>query len=416
MSTENLVSSRKLQKDIKTMRLFGFMMKREIREKVKALEKQLDEILIQTEEFNDRFSSYGWCAYDSMSPNLMKRANDAFEEYGIDGAERVLVDYYKSDVKDRIQWIRNSSDVFMKRAELIGLFFEDHFAERYHASVPLALIIIDGAVNDFTKSKGFFAEGTSVDAWDCLVGCDNGLTKLKDIFNQNRTKTNTEPIYLPYRNGILHGRDLNYANEYVSCKCVALMFAVSDWMKMKNSEEKRKVKFQKESNPPPIRESIKKLQENREIRQEISEWKKRTVVVGTDIPASGTIEDYSMYPYVIPAIEMLNAWKSKNYGKLSIYLQRMFPGNMSEKKRAGECRKLFENKLLDKFEIIEIEERACALSKIVIRVDWSNAETEKNAQLTFGCAYETKFESVGVPWRNNGEWVLIPWDIAGLYK
>ena len=89
---------------------------------------------------------------------------------------------------------------------------------------------------------------------------------------------------------------------------------------------------------------------------------------------------------------------------------------MSEKKRAGECRKLFENKLLDKFEIIEIEERACALSKIVIRVDWSNAETEKNAQLTFGCAYETKFESVGVPWRNNGEWVLIPWDIAGLYK
>lgn len=42
---------------------------------------------------------------------------------------------------------------------------------------------------------------------------------------------------MPYRNAILHGRDLNYANEYVSCKLLALMFAVADWMKMKNSEE-----------------------------------------------------------------------------------------------------------------------------------------------------------------------------------
>ena len=94
----------------------------------------------------------------------------------------------------------------------------------------------------------------------------------------------------------------------------------------------------------------------------------------------------------------------------------MFPGNLSEKKRAGECRKFFEDKLLDKFEILEIEERAFALSKIVISVDWTTTETKKNAQLTFGCTYETKGESVGVPWRNNGEWILVPWDIAGLYK
>lgn len=415
MSTENLVSMHKLQKDVKAMRLLSFMMKPELRKKVKELEKQLDELMAQSEAFNQRFSSSGWCAYDSMSTTLMKRANDTFEDHGLEAAERVLVDYYKSDVKDRIQWIRNSSDAFMKRAELLGLFFEDHFAGRYHASVPLGLIIIDGAVNDFTKSKGFFAEGTSMDAWDCLVGCNDGLAKLKDIFNQNRTKTNVEPIFLPYRNGILHGRDLNYANEYVSCKCVALMFAVSDWMKMKNSEEKRKAKYQKATNPAPIGESLKKLQENREIKQEISEWKKRTVVVGKDIPANGGIEDYTLFPYVIPVIEMLNAWKSKNYGKQSVYLKRMFPGNISEKKRAGECRNFFEAKILDGYEIIEVEERACALSKIVVSVNWSTTETKKNTQLTFGCTYESKGESVGVPWRNNGEWILIPWDITGLY-
>ena len=89
---------------------------------------------------------------------------------------------------------------------------------------------------------------------------------------------------------------------------------------------------------------------------------------------------------------------------------------MFEKKRAGECRKFFEKKLLDKYEIIEIEECACTLSKIVIWVEWSTAEAEKNAQLTFGCTYETTGECVGAPWRDNGEWILIPRDIAGLYK
>lgn len=58
----------------------------------------------------------------------------------------------------------------------------------------LCLIIVDGAVNDFTKSKGFFAKGTKVDAWDCLVGCSDGLSNLTDIYNQKRTKTNTEMI------------------------------------------------------------------------------------------------------------------------------------------------------------------------------------------------------------------------------
>lgn len=78
--------------------------------------------------------------------------------------------------------------------------------------------------------------------------------------------------------------------------------------------------------------------------------------------------------------------------------------------------KIFRKKLLDKYEIIEIEECACTLSKIVIWVEWSTAEAEKNAQLTFGCTYETTGECVGAPWRDNGEWILIPRDIAGLYK
>lgn len=412
----NLVSLNKLQDDIKAMKIMAIFLKPEQRKQLKAMEKQLDNMIAQTTAFNDRFSSHGWCAYDSMKFSLMESANMTFEEKGLDAAEKVLIDYYKSDVSKITHWIKNSAKAFAIRYDLIQRFFEDHFAERYHASVPLGLIIVDGAVNDFTKSKGFFAEGTAVDAWDCLVGCSDGLAKLKSIFNQNRTKTNTEVITLPYRNGILHGRDLNYANEYVSCKCVSLMFAVADWMKMKNSEEVRKAKYIKSVNPPPIRESLAHLRENKIIREEIAAWKKRVIVVGEDIPMNGTLEDYIEYPYISTVVQMLFSWKSQNYGKLSNYLQKMFSSDLSDGKRAGECRKMFEHKILDRFEILEVEERACALSKVVVKVFWTNYEDKKEAILTFGCVYESDTNIVGVPWRNNGKWVIMPWDVKGLFQ
>lgn len=413
---DNLLSLNKLQSDIKAMKLLALFLKPDQRKQLRDLEKQLDNMISQTAAFNERFSPYGWCAYDSMSFSLIESANAAFEKSGIEAAEQVLINYYTNDVSKVVHWIKNSSDAFLVRNNLLERFFEDHFAGRYYASVPLALIIVDGAVNDFTKSKGFFAEGTSVDAWDCLVGCSDGLSKLKGIFNQNRTKTNTERITLPYRNGILHGRDLNYANEYVSCKCVALMFAIADWMKMKNSEQTRKEKYEKSLNPPPIRESLSRLAENKKIREEISSWRKRSVIVGEAIPASGKVEDYTEYPYIVKIVEMLDAWKSRNYGKLSIYLQRMFPSSLSTGKRAGECRKIFENKILNCFEIIEVEERACALSKVVVRVSFTTDIGPKEATLVFGCVYESNSDRVGVPWRNNGNWMLMPWDVRDLYR
>ena len=412
----NLISIEKCKSDIKIMKLFSLFLKPEQRKQLESLEKQLDNMIKQITAFNDRFSSYGWCAYDSKSMDLMESANIAFEEGEIETAEQVLINYYKTDVKRIIHWIKNSSAEFAVRNNLIQRFFDDHFAERYHASVPLGLIIVDGAANDFTKSKGFFAEGTAVDAWDCLVGCSDGLSKLKSIFNRNRTKTNTEMITLPYRNGILHGRDLNYANEYVSCKCVSLMFAVADWMKMKNSEETRKAKYEKSVNTPPIRESLARLKESKQIQKEISAWGKRTIIVGKDIPANGLLQEYAEYPYILEVVGMLDAWKDKNYGWLSTHLQKLFSANLSAGKRAGECRKLFEHKILNKYEITDVEERFCVLSKVVVKVFWSDDNDQKEALLIFGCVYESDTERVAVPWRHNGQWILIPWNVGELYQ
>lgn len=415
MVDNNLVSLEKLQTDIKSMKFMSLFMNSEHKKQLYDMERQLNNMIEQTVVFTERFSSLGWCVYDSMSFKLIEQVNAVFETEGLKAAEKVLIHYYKTDVRKVVYRIKNSSEAFAIRYTLIQQFFEDHFAERYYASIPLGLIIVDGAVNDFTKSKGFFAEGTSVDAWDCLVGCNNSLKKLKSIFNQKRKKTNTEVITLPYRNGILHGRDLNYANEYVSCKCVALMFAIADWMQMKNSEDTRRDKFEKSINKTPIRQLLKQIVENAQIREEIAAWKKREIIVGEDIPVTGTEQDYSEYPYIVEVVKMLSAWKKRNYGKLSVHLQKVFSANLTEGKRAGQCRKMFENKIFDTFEILEVEERACSLSKVVLKIWWLESACKKEATLIFGCAYMSDTRNVGVPWKNNGQWILMPWDIRGLY-
>ena len=43
---------------------------------------------------------------------------------------------------------------------------------------------------------------------------------------------------MPYRNGILHGRDLNYGNKFVAGKCIVMLLAISEWIKNKKKEVK----------------------------------------------------------------------------------------------------------------------------------------------------------------------------------
>lgn len=70
-----------------------------------------------------------------------------------------MINYYKSDVKCLTHWIKKNSKEFLYRYDLLQVFFKNHFNEMYYSSVPLGLIIIDGAVNDFTKSKVFLQKG-----------------------------------------------------------------------------------------------------------------------------------------------------------------------------------------------------------------------------------------------------------------
>lgn len=298
MLIDELPSLKKLKDDIESMRTLSFFTSKIDKNELMRQKKALDNIVNQFEKFNSLFSDKGWCVYDSMSVSLVEEVNKTYDEYGIEKAENILINYYHTDVQNILHWLKGKSKELAERYELIEKAFEDHVAGRYHSSIPIFLIIADGAVNDYTKRKGFWSDKTDVGAWDCLVGSSQGLQKLKDIFNESRKKTNFEEIRLPYRNGILHGRDINYANKYVSSKALALLFVIADWMSMDKSEENRKQKLYEELNSPPIKESIKRIIKNQKNMKLHKEWKERIIIVGKTIPKKGNIIDYEGYPYV----------------------------------------------------------------------------------------------------------------------
>ena len=84
---------------------------------------------------------------------------------------------------------------------------------------------------------------------------------------------------------------------------------------------------------------------------------------------------------------MFEAWKNKNYGRLSVLLKNMFSSEQSEKKRAGECRDLFQNKSFISYELKEIEERACSLTRILVQVTWAVGENQFLENLEFQCIF-----------------------------
>ncbi|MBM7315505.1 hypothetical protein JN540_08730 [Streptococcus suis] len=417
----NLVSLNYLRDQLNNLEDLSMSLNGEVSSEISKLKSSVSNFSQESALFMENFSQRGWCLYESMDFDLVQRVNSEYEKNGIDKAERILLDYFKNDVREKVHWIKKSSNIFSDRSHLIDMFFEEHFKENYICSVPLGLIIVDGAVNDFTKSKsnkGLFAEGLELDAWDSFVGSNKSLKEIVSIFNSSRRKTNKDEIRLPYRNGILHGRDINFGNEHVSCKCVSLLFAVADWMQLKNTEVERKNSFVQSQTNESILDQISRCREQKKFDDEIANWKKRDVIVGTDIPKSGVRDDFFEFPYLCPILDMFDYWKDENYGKLSKSLEESKNKNTSSGKWAGQIREIFSEKKLKSFEFIKIDEKTYAKSEITVKVEWEQESSKRTETLRFNCVYFGLKEDDNLvsPRRENGEWRLIPLDVEKIFN
>lgn len=369
--------------------------------KVPEFQKQLEQIANTPEEFNNYYSERGWIAYESMESKVIESAIELARVGRIDDGESVLVEYYHPEkLKFRINYIRGVKE-FEPRMRLIDLALDDYIGERFHACVPVLLMMIDGTVNDVTKDFGLFAENVDISAWDSISGHENGLGKLSKLLSGSRKKTNADLIAIPYRNGILHGKELAYDNIAVAAKTWALLFAVRDWIVARRKQKP------KEKAERTIEESIEDLRKIEQSNKLLDKWIPRKIVLGVELPKTGTIDEYEANTPERATMQFLFYWTKKNFGKMSEMIVRYENLGLTNKKIAGELREAFETLSVISYELLSIDDQAPAVTEVKTSVTFSKANVSVLKELNFRWIYMNRDATNIGRWERDGSWFLI---------
>jgi hypothetical protein len=167
------------------------------------LRQEIDTLSSSHVKFNEHFSALGWISYDLLKLDVAKQAVALADSGDLTSAENELVNYYTPET---IRWhLRTMKSVkaFQPRFGLAQKALMDYEEERYHASIPVVLMLVDGTVNEIYeqvtgKKRGFFAEDVDLSAWDSFASHNGELSALAALFRRKRNKTSTEQISLPY--------------------------------------------------------------------------------------------------------------------------------------------------------------------------------------------------------------------------
>jgi len=316
------------------------------------------------DKFNEYFSDLGWVAYDHMSIPDMKKAVDLAEVGNLEEAENSLINYTDRILELFIARLE-SQDVFKKRYFFIWNAKIDYLKGRYYACIPIILMVIDGVVSDIGE-KGFFAKGVDLEAWDSMAGHSTGLAKLKGIFYKDRKKTRTETINIPFRNGILHGRDLGYANKIVAAKCWAALFSVGEFIHSKKAEYK---------DEEDTKAHTMDDDEFYRIMNLVDEWKSRNLIVNEDFKEFGKPEDYDKGTPERIMVEFLHYWIEGHNLEMSNRGSYFPSKGKTRREKIEELRKYLNYKKLDHFKLLEITDTSPSATEIDVQLEFKDNDS-----------------------------------------
>lgn len=350
------------------------------------------EIFDLPDIFNSHFSDLGWIAYESMNVDLMKQAVAKKLELGIESAENFLAEWYNDEalrfgvlrlhgcihIRERMHLVENAKSLYLNN--------------NFEPCILLLLSVIDGSVQGISNHVGFFAESSDIETADSISGHKSGIPNLQKLFSKSRLGTNAEPITIPYRNGIIHGRDLNYGNRIVAAKCWSTLFAIADL-------------DQQRRNPPKVEpettwaELFDQIKSTNELKKLLEEWKPRdSDQVLSALKGFDPTDLNESSPERIIA-EFVALWKDKNYGKMSDYLAF---ASGTKGKIAGDVRKDFGAIRPLSLIITKIHDEAPAISNISVRL----TDDSQNYDLIIRCIFVGMNEQPTT--RNSkGKWKLI---------
>ncbi len=369
-----------------------------------SLEEEFELITNMPDRFNKHFLKLGWIAHETMSFEEMQKAVQLADEGKFDEAELGLIKYYSNNLEFNIKMVQCIEE-FKPRNELLQLAYEDFLAGRYHACIPVIFIIIDGVVADTKEiegNKGFFAENENLYAWDSIAAHKSGLLELSKLLYKSRGTTNSDELEIPYRNGILHGRDLGYANKQVATKTWATLFALRDGIvaiKQKGKEPKEE----------PKKNLLENLMENQKRMKLLDDWKPRKLKSNEDIPEFGKPSDYEDGSPERALVEFFEYWQNGNFGKIAQMLDKFTLEEFTLKHLAGKLRRdVFNQKKLESYRILVVnDEMPLGYPEITTELTIKNKDDVIKKEVTFTLTYENEEGESEIWTMRNGRWRFV---------
>ena len=369
---------------------------KKLKSDIANLKKQLHQLKTLPDEFNRIFSSYGWIAYDRLNLEFMQNQVNLARDGNTDAALLQFQEFYTTDKIEQEIMFMNGVDCIRPRIDLIRLANIDHKAGRFHAVIPILLMMMDGIVNDVV-GRGMHSDTQELDAWDSITTIDNGLKIIHDTFRKGRHKTRTEEITEPFRNGILHGLDLGYGNASVAIKCWHYLFVIRDWANSKITEEYRRAKLSEEQKPVDLRKLIAQISQTEKVKQALDDWH------ATNYPkeyldrlnSGETVPGIDQPEFVV--LKFFELLQKKNYKDLS----ELFWGESYGEKntRIPRVRNEFKDKSYTAHEISEIRQESPVIYEIFVKTNI--------AILKFRLLYQSLNEEIAMPSLKNGKWEIV---------
>ena len=342
---------------------------------IEKLEEKMTELVHLPSSFNDVFLESGWLLSESTNVETAQKALELHRIGSPLEAEALLAADYAGNRLDIMvrQWCH------LKEFEIRW----DHLHEacalthegRYLAAIPLLLIIADGIGTDAFK-KSIFSEGVDLEELDSFAGQPDALPRLVKNMCRVRRKTNSEDLHFPYRNGIIHGRDLGYNNQLVNAKCWSFLGNIADVISVRNNDQAS------EPEPEPsFRDVFKKVAQNSTFRQRMDKWEKRPVIEERICVSSD--ERFSIAanePEAALGVFLL-AWKVENYGRMA--QMTLYNQDMPINHRAGEIREFMQEVTLMDASIIRVEDKAPAATDVTTELIFRDRDQDYTKVFAF---------------------------------
>lgn len=370
---------------------------KELAKQARDIAAQADELTKLPQRFQERFRAYGWLISESTSVEIAKEAIRLVDNGKADEANELLCTQFEEDHLDFLIMRMNAIPEFRPRYDLARTAARLSQAGQFTGAVPLILITLDGLASD-ALGKSIFSEGIDVSEVKALAGSADGFPQLIADVSKIRRKTNAEEITFPFRNGIIHGKDVNFGNRFVTAKSWSLLACLGDILRAKSVVEEVE-------DTQSFLEVLEDYKKTREYGERIATWAPREKV---EIVGDGSIEQQA-FPDGSPEdtlCRFLNYWRCKNYGKmgeLTVYYDKRSIG-----KRAGEIRDDLTDFQLRNACLIEIRDEAAAVTKIICKLNYQVGDEQRTDEFSFRLIHMDHDVQALARDEAGGSWLVMP--------